>query len=538
MPFLPTHFQRALVARSQQLLIASNRHPLSRWAGLQAYEAMRVVITARFRRVEGVRALYLCRSLAAGECYPGLSDFDLVVVFASDDPIAFYDRIRRAWGDLKRYFPINDLSILTVEEFERWQTIGGGWDPLDEVARWRLLAGEECRRAGVGPRGASGSLDRMQWALGHFQNLVSVALKEEPRSPFMAIVARRQLYKCFWNVVLALEAPEAGPPALADRVDGWIRRHGRPEPVAALQAMAARLFRSGPVTTVRFSASALAFRLLDDALAANPLLTRTLRRPAPTGERVPIANLAEVEERTRTFTASVVEMLGETLESVILGSTGTVRGYGLYLVLRDGLSADAVATALRDLRAIHRVFDDPWFNEHLPAGVPIVCSRRTFQARLQTGRSSLQYFESFRRVLHGVDLYAACTVPREGGGEPDAAEATARDTDWAREHLLYSLYLHQIYLARLKPALHDYVTFYLPRLMLQRRTGACPATAEEAVAAYVRIADPTLAGVPAEMFDAYRGKDLDGLLQAMTPDTFERVWPLLRQGMLASGGLA
>jgi hypothetical protein len=220
---------------------------------------------------------------------------------------------------------------------------------------------------------------------------------------------------------------------------------------------------------------------------------------------------------------SVREMMEDKLESVILSSTGSVRGYSIYIVLRDGLPADEIASALRDIRAVHRVFDDPWFNEHFPAGIPTVCSSSMFLARLQTGRSSLHYFETFRRVLFGRDLYADAMLQDEASID--------HESDWRRERLLYSLHLHQVYLARIKPALHDYVTFYFPRLMIQRRTGTVPATAEEAVSEYPRMEDVPEPRVPAEMLEKFRGMDLDALLKTMSRESFAEMWPLLSQGL-------
>ena len=526
MPLLPPKLQRSIVAGTKHALVATNRSAPLRFFGKRAYDAMELVIRQRFGSVEGVRAVYLCHSLAAGECYPGLSDFDLAVVFEDADPPRFYDRIRRRWGSLKRYFPISDLSILTVGEFEAWQRIGGGWDPLDEVRNWKLIAGDELRHAHFDATVEEAALDRMQWAVGHFQNLLSVAIKEEQKSPMMAVIARRQLHKCFWNAVLALDPKYLAVPAHRARVSMWLRDHGLHPVVEALQMMYRRRFLAGPVTTVRFDAAALAWKLLDDSLSANPLLSRPLFRPDVSGAAVPISNHGEVDERSSAMCASVLEMLADKVESIILSSTGSVRGYTVYVVLRDGLTLEEIADCLRDIRAIHRVFDDPWFNEHFPAGIPTVCSRSMFLARLQTGRSSLDYFERFRRVLHGRDLYAEAV---EESGESDVLPI--REHDWKREHLLYSLHLHQVYLAWLKPALHDYVTFYLPRLMLQRRAGTAPATAEEAVEAFSRSFGAMDGDIPRQMLDAYRGKDLDALLKTMTRDTFADVWPLLRQGL-------
>jgi Nucleotidyltransferase domain. len=474
---------------------------------------MELVIRERLRDIEGVRAIYLCHGLAAGELYPGLSDFDLAVVFDDPNPIEFYDRFRRRWGTLKRYLPVADLSLMTVAEFETWQRIGGGWDPLDEVRHWRLLEGTELRHQDAHLDADAASMDRMQWALGHFQNLIGVAIKEEPKSLLMAIIARRQLHKCFWNAILAMHQKYMRIAGHRPRVTAWIADHGKSDTVNALQKMYDARFAAGPVTTLRVDVTALAWRLLDEALAAEPLVQQPLPLPVLTGNPVPIVNAAQVEERMTAYRDSLLEMISDETESIIVSSTGTVRGYALYIVLRDGLTPDQIASVLRDIRAVHRVFDDPWFNEHFPLGVPIVCSRNMFFARIQTGRSSLHYFHFLRRVLHGRDLYAEA---RDKSGNA----VDRHDRDWERERLIYSLSLHQIYLARLKPALHDYVTFYYPRLSLQRETDTAPATAEEAVVEFAGDA-------PARMLAEYRGKDLDLLLRTMPIDEFARAWPML-----------
>jgi hypothetical protein len=189
--------------------------------------------------------------------------------------------------------------------------------------------------------------------------------------------------------------------------------------------------------------------------------------------------------------------------------------------LRDGLTSAEIADALRDIRAVHRVFDDPWFNEHFPAGIPIVCSRTMFRARLATGRSSLHYFHFLRRVLYGTDLYAEVLK-----SQPEASDT--HEDDWRRERLIYSLSLHQIYLARLKAALHDYVTFYYPRLALQNETDAAPATSEQAATEYsARHGD-----APGQMLEQFEGRDLDFLLRKMPIGAFDQAWPMLSKGLV------
>lgn len=525
------NLQREIVARSKIYLVRSSRFAPLMVVNSLLYRVMETIIRERIRRVPGVIAVYLCHGLATGECYPGLSDFDITVVFDDAEPPRFYDRMRRQWGSMKRYIPINDMSILTRKEFDAWQRIGGGWDPRDEVRHWRLLAGTELRGGDWDLSGEAAEVDRVQYALGHFQNLMQIAIKEEPRSPLMTIVARRQLYKGFWNSILSTDPKYLQIPRHRDRVVAWIRDHGEPEPVRMLEALYRTRFRSGPVTTLRFAASALAYDILTDVIGRMKIVGRRIPAPAFVGDsRTPISNQSEVSERAATMCASILEMLDGQIESIILSSTGTVRGWSFYIILRHSLSTEEITGVLVDLRAIHRVFDDPWFNEHFPAGIPIVCSRSMFVARLQTGRSSLHYFAAFRRVLHGTDVYAEALAATTGVDSSLEADRIRSD-DWQRERLIYSLYLHQIYLAWLKPALYDYVTFYFPRMALQRDAGGAPATAEDAVTQYAARHRDDQARVPVEFLEVYRGKDLDALLRMIKREDFAAMWPLLHQGI-------
>ncbi|HEX6575363.1 MAG TPA: nucleotidyltransferase domain-containing protein, partial [Gemmatimonadaceae bacterium] len=394
-----------IVKHAKNYLVRSSRYAPLLSLNKRVYDAMELVIRSTLGSVPGVKAVYLCHGIANGEIYPGLSDFDLAVVFDDPEPPTFYDRFRRRWLSLKRVVPISDISLMTVREFEEWQHIGGGWDPLDEVRHWRLIAGTELRYPDAHLDSDHATMDRMQWSLGHFQNLMGIAIKEEPKSPLMAIIARRQLHKCFWNAVTATHGKYMKLRGHRNRIRAWMSDHPSLPEVNAIQSMYDNRFTSGAVTTLRFDVTALAWTILDDSLRNTPLVNRALPIPRASGAPEPVVNALEVEERMSAYRDSILEMIAPQVESVILSSTGTVRGYVLYIVLRDGLTQAELADALRDIRAIHRVFDDPWFNEHFPAGIPIICSRTMFLARLQTGRSSLHYFHHFRRVLHGPDPY-------------------------------------------------------------------------------------------------------------------------------------
>lgn len=515
-------------------LVWSSRFPALFALHVRAYRVVERLLGARIRAVPGVCTVYLTHGLPLGECFPGLSDFDLVVVFDAPDRLRFYQRMRRRWIALRRFLPANDLTLLSRAEFERWQALGGGGDPLDEVRHWRCLAGTDLRRDAFDTTSEQAECDRIAHGLGHFQNLMHVALKEEPRAQDFALVARRQLHKSFWRSLLSLDPAYLAMPTQDRRIDAWMRHHGAPAPVGDLQAMQRERFQRGPVSRLRFCAGALAFREINRALAAMPRARPALR--APEGSRepdVPIANLREVQERAQALTDSIVQRLAGIVESIVLSSTGSVRGCALYVVLRDELAEPEVARALVDLRAIHRVFDDPWFNEHFPDGLPTVLSRSMFAALLRTSRSSLQYLDRHRRVLHGSDLYAQ--LLEEDRVRPDD---DARDDDLARRRLVYSLHLNQAYLRRHKPALYDFVTLYFPRLALQLETGDAPATAEEAVARYA-ARHPGRDGAFVQGFmEQHGGKDVDALVKTMSDDAFVEAWPWLRRPIVDAEAVA
>lgn len=527
------NLRRRVADDVKRYLVWSARH-----RGLFALHVKAHHLVARLLRswiggLPGVQAVYLTHGLALGECFPGFSDFDLVVVFDAPDRLAFYARTRRRWRALRRFLPLNDVTLVTRAEFAAWQSLGGGGDPRDEIGHWRCLSGTDLRRDGLDACSEQSALDRLAHGLGHFQNLMQVALKEEPRSSYFAVFARRQVHKSFWRSLLSLDQAYLAIPSQARRIDAWMRDHASPAPVDDLQAMHRERFQRGPVSRLRFDASALAYREINRSLATMPCIRSALRASGVTGAPdFPIANHQEVLERARRITAGIVQRLASAVESIVLSSTGSVRGCALYVVLRDDLAEQDVVRALRDLRAIHRVFDDPWFNEHFPDGLPTVLSRSMFVALLHTSRSSLQYLHKHRRVLHGSDLYAQ--VLSADPADPAGRDGVARDEDLARKRLVYSLHLNQAYLRRHKPALYDFVTLYFPRLALELETGRAPATAEEAVFHYAERHPGPGGAFVRDFMERHRGKDVDALVKTMSDDAFVEAWPWLRRPVVGA----
>ena len=517
---------RKFVKACQRYLVESNRLAPLFHLNCAVYGVMERIINSQLSRVPGVVSIYLIHSAAVGELFPGLSDFDVRVVFDRSALPGFYRALRQRWLRLVQVFPVSHISLFTREEFEQWQETGWvWWDPREELAHWRLLHGEELRRDSWDTAGEQGSLDRLRYSMSHFQELMQVVVKEERISPWFAIVARRQLYKSFCGTVVMLDPKYQAIRKQRDRLTAWIEDHGASGPVIDLVEMHKARFYSGTVSTLRCSAAALALSFLDEAWrerSSGP--SRALFPPQEfPGPDLPNANIAEAKERALAFSDSLVKLQGEAIESIMLSSTGSIRGYALFVIIKDDLSPGQVEQFLVDTRAILRVYDDPWFNEHFPEGIPFICSRSTFLGRLQVTSSVLNYFHAHRCVLYGSDLYTRFLETRSGG-----TVQCSREEELRRERLMLSLYLHQVYLDRLKPALYDLATCYLPRLTLQHRRGMSPATAEEAIFHYARLESGEKGDIPQSVMEKYGGMDVDALNHSMSDSAFEELWPFLR----------
>lgn len=524
MPIFPAKAKRKIVKACQRYLVESNRLVPLYYVNRAAYGVMERIICNRLSRVQGVVSIYLSHGLAVGELYPGLSDFDLVVIFDESKIPGFYQELRQRWRKLVQLFPVSDISLFTIEEFDQWQETGGvWWDPREELAHWRLIHGEELRHSAWDTTGEQGALDRLRYSLGHFQNLIQVAIKEERVTPWFAIVARRQLYKSFCGSVLPLDPQYLTIRKQRNRLSAWIEDHGAPGPVKDLVKMYEDRFYSGIVSTLRYSAAALALTNLDKTWSKQTSRSRASFPPKEfSGPGLPSATIADVEKRASALADNLVKIQGEALESIMLSSTGSARGYALFVIIKDGLSPEQVKQFLVDIRAIFRVFDDPWFNEHFPEGIPFICSRRTFRGRLQITGAVLNYFHAHRRVLYGSDLYSRFLET-----QPDMDANSSREEELVQERLMLSLYLHQAYLGRLKPALYDLVTCYMPRLVLQQRRGLSPATAEEAVFHYAELEPGEKSSIPKSVMDKYGGMDVDELNRSMSDGVFAELWPFL-----------
>jgi hypothetical protein len=425
-----------------------------------------------------------------------------------------------------------DLLLFTTREFMLWQEMGGGWEPLDELQHWNPIHGRDLRRSTFDLEGPQARRDRLRFALSKYHDLLRTILKEEPKSPHLAVAARRNLYKFFCYSVLSLERRYLALDHQRERLASWIRDSGgAARPAADLLTMQRQRFHHGEISNFRYAVGALAHGAMDGRLRHadghfhdGPDDFPRVATPIPPG------NLNEVEARMRGFADNVAELLGDRLTSIVLTSSGSAFGYMCPIILRDGLTAEAVQETLRTLHEVFRIYDDAWFDEHFPARCPLVYSRGLYAAHLEAWPLERGFHLLHRRVLHGDDPY--CDLARLSGL-----------TDWrcelARETLNLSRFLHQVRLEKLKPALHEAMTFLYPRLYVAHRSGTLPTTTEEALAGYEGVAGGRDASLPRAFLERHRHENVHDLERTISDDEFARVHAFLTEecsGLLPADG--
>ncbi|MCP5109812.1 MAG: hypothetical protein GY953_03135 [bacterium] len=513
----------ATISRCRDLLVESNRYPWLRCVNRTAYRVMEGVIRQQFAAVPQVKTIYLGHGLALGELYPGLSDFDVFMVFEAADDAGIPAALRARWRTLSKFLPVRDIILFSTGEFDGWLRCGGGWEPRDEMRHWKCLHGED-RRPRIGPfEDDRSERDRIRFALAGFQKLVALALKEQLRSPIIRIVARRDLYRAFCQAVLPLDARYLEIGNQMERLRGWSDDYGPHPPVTELFRVHESGFRQGPISALQRSLASLAYRVLTDALG-NPEASAVPPLPgyALPESPLPIANRDEVERRVRPLVVRISELVEGQVESVVLFSGGSCRGWQLGVIVRDDLDPAATEELLARLRLTFRIYDDPWFNEHYSEGVPMVFSRTMFDWYLRVWPSAPAYGAAHGCVLYGEDPYRrfpAKTAAGQGGRIEE--EITGEWASLAR-------YVRQVYLFRTKPALFDAVTLHVPRFRVLNESGVHPTTAEEAVQLYERLPG-TNGDLPRLYLDRYEEMDIDALCKSMDDAEFESAWPFLER---------
>ena len=510
-------------------LVKSNRFTPLYTVNCQVYRLLEQGIKQCYAVLPGVCSIYVAHGLALGEVYPGLSDFDLSIVFDSSEPQTFYAKLRNPWKVLQQLLPARDLLVFTKHEFDLWQRFGGGWEPLDELQHWQCLYGADLRHHHWNLSNPQAERDRLRYVLATYHRLLYAALKEEPHTPLLAITARRNLYKAFCSSVLALERQYLTMGNQLHRLTQWIADHAKENlAIQELLQMRKYQFHRGVISSLKLPVSTHAYHAIHTALENFRYSPTPLSNGIPEGEKTfPLFNLGEVEQRITGLASSIVDMLKAYLSSLMLVSNGSPVGYLLFVILKEDLTVEDVEEVLRTLHVIFRIYDDPWFNEHFPAKVPIVYSEKMFLAHLQVWPFDKNYMHVHRRILYGKDIYQELL----GDHTLLTAENNLME-EILRENITVSRSLHQIYVEQLKPALYDAVTLHFPRLYVVQKMGWAPTTVEEAVWYYGKIKDSTAVNFPKVFLERYGRQRMHALDHAIPEGAFEEVWAFLGSGLV------
>ncbi len=443
---------------------------------------------------------YLAHGRAIGELFPGLSDFDLILIYDPAQNSSFVSEVRSVWNRTRQLIPVRDVSLMSRDDFNSWQQHGGGMDPLDELKHWILLSGKELRSSStLALESKVAERDRQRYAFAGYHRLLRCALKDEANIHFLTITLRRQIYKSFCSSVLPLERKYLAIQLQAERLRQWGIDSGQREIVERLLSLKKARFHTGEVSRLSFDAAAHAYRALDEA-AKLPQQFGTSSRLAQ-GPLRPIFNSKEIEARARRFTNELTRQFSDRFFGGYIVGNGSPRGYVLQLVLREGLSHHEIVETMRHTHEIFRLFDDPWYNEHFPVGVPFIMSQAMWKRALELWSFYGDFWTRHPIVVFGERILHTMT-PLD--------EITFDDLEGERAAL--ARYYQQTRMEASRPALFDFLTLHFPRYLSKKFEGVVPTTNEEAAAEVERIRSPHADAIR-ECLEKYRTLDIDSILR-------------------------
>jgi len=512
-------------------MVKSNRYDSLYSINCQAYRFLEYFIKKRYSAIPEITSIYIAHGLALGELYPGLSDFDIAIIFETSELLTFYDKLRIPLEIFKRFIPARDLLLFTKREFDLWQRFGGGWEPLDELKHWKCIYGVDLRHSNLNLTELQAEKDRLLYAFTKYQSLLYSVIKEKLETPYLAISDRRSLYKAFCSSILSLDGKYLSIGNQFQRLSKWVEENGDKNSsiIQDLLKMHKNRFHKGEISNLKFRIGALSYKIINRALANIKYPTALPLRVVPWREKTfPLSNLPEVRERIKCLISNILDIIKQNLLSLTLVSNGSSFGYKLFVILKDGLLIREIEEVLRAIHVIFRIHDDAWFNEHFPAKVPIVYSKNMFIAHLRLWPFDRNYVHSHRHVLYGEDLYQEFTATQlvtdfEGNFERELLH----------EEINLSRYIHQLYLEKLKPALYDAVTLLFPRLHIAHKSAWAPSTVEEAVFYYDKFMETKSVNFPKFFFEKFGNKNIDTITRTMPDDAFEMVWKFLTDSFVS-----
>ncbi len=516
MQFELKSIKRKLLRTLRAYFIKSNKFSILYFINCQIYKTIGYLIKKYYSGIPGVTSIYLVHGLTLDELYPGLSDFDLAIVYKSTpNEGIFYGKLRSRWKKIQSFVSARDLLLFTENEFELWQKFGGGWEPLDELAHWKLLYGKELRLNKPNITKQQAEKDRLKYSLSKFPSLLATVIKEEPNSPFITTTLRRNLYKNFCYSVFSTNKKYLLIRRQYSRLSQWAEENSDINGVIReLLKIRRSKFQEGNISTYRFRIGAYAYLIIDKYLENLDLSNNLdLTCTPPSEMNIPIYNLDEVEQKIKKFCSSIIGMLGNNIESIILSSNGSPMGYMLFVILKDGLNQNEVEEVFKTLHVIFRIYDDPWFNEHFPAKAPIVYSKNMFAAHMQSWPFHRNNSLKYRFVIFGKDLLVS--LPGKSKYSDDTIEE-----DILREKINLTRSFHQIVLEKNKAALYDFITLQYPRLNIIEKINIVPGTVDEALY-YYEMNNGHERNHPKTFFEKYGRKSVHDLAYALSETEFE-----------------
>ena len=114
MPLTLKSAKKKLLKSSRTYFIKSNRFYPLYFINCRIYETLGYVIKKYYSTLPQISSIYLAHGLSVGELYPGLSDFDLAIIYkSSNNDGGFYKKLRSRWKRIQGFISARDASVLS-----------------------------------------------------------------------------------------------------------------------------------------------------------------------------------------------------------------------------------------------------------------------------------------------------------------------------------------------------------------------------------------------------------------------------------------
>jgi hypothetical protein len=182
------HMDNSYMKHSLQRIAVRTQFPPFTWFYRALYALAIHLCVRRFRRIRGVRSVYLRRGLASSQAFYGLSDIDLLVMIGDEQNQRVGARVQYHYEFLRRIIPMlaeGELAVFSPEQFRSLYQYSPFYQHRFNRGRreWKRLFGEDLFK-GLSPESNEAPLSATQELAPAWHYLSQELLPDDKRPTY------------------------------------------------------------------------------------------------------------------------------------------------------------------------------------------------------------------------------------------------------------------------------------------------------------------------------------------------------------------